>query len=245
MAVLGIVSGIIGGVVGFGASIMLLPALVWSFGPQDTVPIMAIASLMANASRAAVWWREIDWKVNAVYCAAAIPAAIVGARTLLTLDARMVEATLGTFLLLSVPGRRWLLAQGFKMTLPGMAVVGAGIGFLTALVASTGPINTPFFLAYGLTKGRFIATEAVGSAVISSTKTAVFQMLGAMSAATAGRGLAVGCALMIGSWLSKRILLGMDAHRFRFVIEAMMIAAGLAMIAGALLAAEAPRVAAQ
>lgn len=236
----GIASGILGGVVGFGASIMLLPMLVWSFGPQDTVPIMAIAALMANVSRAAVWWREIDWKVNAVYCATAVPAAMIGARTLLSLNPRMIEATLGIFLLLSVPGRRWLFEQGFQMTLRGMAIVGAGIGFLTGLVASTGPINTPFFLAYGLTKGRFIATEAVGSAAISGTKAIIFHAFGAMSPTTAARGLAVGCALMIGSWLSKRILMGMDAQRFRIVIELMMIAAGLIMLGGALLAAPKP-----
>ena len=57
-------AGTLGGVVGFGASIMMLPVLIWSFGAKQAVPIMAIASLMANASRAAVWWREIDWKLN-------------------------------------------------------------------------------------------------------------------------------------------------------------------------------------
>ena len=91
----GVAAGVVGGVVGFGASIMLLPVLVWSFGAKDTIPIMAIASLMANASRVAVWWREVDWQLNAVYCAAAIPMAALGARTLLSLNPSIVEGTLG------------------------------------------------------------------------------------------------------------------------------------------------------
>lgn len=227
---LGIAAGVVGGVVGFGASIMMLPAIVWVFGPKEAIPIMAIGALMANASRAAVWWREIDWRVNAVYCATAIPGALLGARTLLALDPTIIEATLGAFLLVSIPARRWLIAHGFRMTLSGMAIVGGAIGFLTGLVASTGPINTPFFLAYGLSKGAFVATEAVGSAAISLTKAFTFHAFGALPAVTVGRGLTVGTALMAGSWISKRILQSIEAHRFQFIIETMMAAAGLAMI---------------
>jgi uncharacterized membrane protein YfcA len=231
---LGVAAGTVGGVVGFGASIMMLPAIAWVFGPKETIPIMAIAALMANASRAAVWWRAIDWKLNAVYCLAAVPAAVAGARTLLALDPVMIEATLGAFLLVAIPLRRWLIGHGFRMSLPGMAVVGGAIGFLTGIVASTGPINTPFFLAYGLTKGSFVATEAVGSAVISLTKTITFKTFGALSAATVARGLIVGTALMVGSWISKRILQDIDAGRFQVLIEAMMAAAGLWMLCGIL-----------
>ena len=230
---LGVLAGVVGGVVGFGSSIMMLPAIVAVFGPKEAIPIMAIGALMANVSRAAVWWRDIDWRVNAVYCATAVPAAWLGARTLLSLDPAMIEATLGGFLLLAIPARRWLVAHGFKMSLAGLAVVGAGIGFLTGLVASTGPINTPFFLAYGLVKGAFIATEAVGAAAVSLTKAATFHSFGALAGPTIVRGIGVGGALMIGSWLSKRIVQRIDARRFQVLLEAMMIVAGIWMIASA------------
>jgi len=52
---LGLVAGTVGGVVGFGTSIMLMPALVLVFGPREAVPIMAVAAIMANASRVG-WW---------------------------------------------------------------------------------------------------------------------------------------------------------------------------------------------
>ena len=41
-------------------------ALVLVFGPREAVPIMAVASIMANASRVAAWWREIDWRDEVV-----------------------------------------------------------------------------------------------------------------------------------------------------------------------------------
>ena len=42
--VLGVVAGTISGIVGFGASIMLMPVLVIVYGPLVAVPIMAIVA---------------------------------------------------------------------------------------------------------------------------------------------------------------------------------------------------------
>ncbi len=85
---LGLAAGTIGGIVGFGSSIMLMPALVFTFGPKEAVPIMAIAGLMANFSRVAVWWQVVDWKAAAAFSITAAPAAALGALTLVSIDAR-------------------------------------------------------------------------------------------------------------------------------------------------------------
>ena len=230
----GLIGGVIGGVVGFGASILMMPVLVFAFGPKEAVPIMAIASVLANWMRVAIWWREVDWRANAAYCATAVPAAALGARTLIALDARMVETALGVFLIAVVPGRRWLTARGFSVNLWGLAVVGAFIGFLTGLVASTGPLNTPFFLAYGLTKGAYISTEAVGSGAVSLVKSVVFRTYGILPWETIARGLLCGGSLMIGSYFAKAIVQRMDARHYSGILEGMMVVAGLTMIYAAM-----------
>lgn len=108
------------------------------------------------------------------------------------------------------------------------------IGFLTGLVVSTGPINTPFFLAYGLLKGGFLATEAMSSLGMYISKSAVFQGFGALPWETALKGLIVGSSVMVGSWLSKRVVLRMDAAHFKLVMDAMMFAAGATILVSAL-----------
>ena len=60
---------------------------------------------------------------------------------------------LGLFFIAMIPARRWFAAQNFKLGLGHLALAGAAIGFLTGIVATTGPINAPFFLAYWLVKG--------------------------------------------------------------------------------------------
>ncbi len=230
----GLVGGTIGGVVGFGTSIILLPPLVIVFGPYEAVPIMAITALLANLSRVAVWWREIDWKASGVYSITAAPAAALGARTLLTLPGGVIEVTLGVFFLAMIPVRRALLRAGFTVQLWQLAVVGAVIGFLTGIVASTGPINTPFFLAYGLVKGSFLSTEAVGSIAVYLTKAAVFFTMGALPLGTLVKGLIVGSSVMLGSYLGKRIVQRLEIAQFQLLMDAVLLIAGLTMLATAI-----------
>lgn len=233
---LGLAAGIVGGVVGFGGSTMLLPALTFAFGPKEAVPIMGLAGLLANLARVAVWWRDVDWRAAAVYSATGIPAVALGARTFLGLDSNLVEGLLGGFMLAMIPARRWFQAQNLSVGLAGLAAAGAGVGFLTGMVAATGPVNAPFFLAFGLTKGAYIATEALGSLAVYVTKSAVFQRFGALPVETMIKGGIIGCAMMLGAWIAKGIVLRLEAHQFSTLMDGLMLVAGLAMIWGAAIA---------
>jgi uncharacterized membrane protein YfcA len=231
---LGLVAGTIGGIVGFGSSIMLMPALVLVFGPREAVPIMAIAAIMANASRVAAWWREVDWLTTAAYAATGIPAAALGAKTLLTLPTGVVEGVLGVFFMLMIPVRRWMALQHWRLNRWHMALAGAGIGFITGIVVSTGPINAPFFLAYGLVKGAYLGTEAMGSLAIYLAKSLTFRSLGALPVAAIAKGLIIGSSLVAGSFIGKRFVLKIDAQKFRHLMDALLLVAGATMLWAAL-----------
>ncbi len=58
---------------------------------------MAIAAVMANLSRILAWWREVDWRACAAYSIPGIPAAALGARTLLALPSHAVDISIGLF----------------------------------------------------------------------------------------------------------------------------------------------------
>jgi len=166
----GLIAGTVGGIVGFGSSIMLMPVLVVAFGPRQAVPIMAVAAIMTDLSRIVVWWRDVDWRACAAYSITGAPAAVFGARTLLVLPPGIVELALGAFFIAMVPLRRLLAAHDLRLGLWHLAVIGLVVGFITGIVATTGPLTVPVFLAYGLVKGAFLATEAAGSLAIYVTK---------------------------------------------------------------------------
>jgi uncharacterized membrane protein YfcA len=228
--IVGIFAGTIGGVIGTGSSIILLPVLVFVFGPLQAVPIMAVASMLVNFSRAVAWWREIDWRVFAAYTLPAIPAAALGARTLIQLPPALIDTLLGLFFLAMIPGRRFLEKRGWKATWWQLAIAGAAIGFLTGIVLSTGPLSVPVFAAAGLFKGALLATEAAASLAIYITKVTTFQTLGALSAENFVKGLIVGSSLMIGTFVGKYLVMRMSAGTFGKLLDTMLLCSGLALL---------------
>ncbi len=222
----GLVAGTISGIVGTGSSIMLMPVLVYQYGPKQAVPIMAIAAVMANLSRILAWWREVDWRACAAYSVTAIPAAALGARTLLALPSHAVDVAIGLFLIAMVPARHWLARHDFKLSLWHLAVGGAVIGYLTGIVVSTGPLSVPLFLFYGLSKGAFLATEAASSLGLYVSKSVTFQQFGALTPDVALKGLIAGASLMAGAFIAKRFVLKLNADVFRLVMDGIMIVAG-------------------
>jgi uncharacterized membrane protein YfcA len=226
----GLVAGTISGIVGTGSSVILVPILVIAFGPKQAVPIMAIAALMANLARILAWWREVDWRAGAAYAVTAAPAAALGAGTLLVLPARLVDGVLGVFFILMIAIRHWLAAHKLKAGLRHLAAFGAPIGFLTGIVASTGPLSVPLFLAYGLVKGAFLATEAAGSLAIYVSKTIAFRELGALPLSVVLQGLIVGASLMAGAFFAKPFVRRLDAERFRWMMDGIMLVSGITLL---------------
>src|SRR3954465_614008 len=96
---------------------MLVPVLVWQFGPKEAVPIMAVAAVIGNFSRILAWWREVDWRATAAYSVTAVPSAALGAKILLILPSRAVDIAIALLLLAVIPGRRWLASHNLKLTL--------------------------------------------------------------------------------------------------------------------------------
>jgi len=157
----GLVAGTVSGIVGFGSSIMLMPVLVIQYGPRQAVPIMAIAALMANLSRIMVWWREIEWRACAIYSLTAIPAAGLGARTLLAVPQHIIEAALGAFFILMIPVRRWLASHDLRVKLWHLAVVGAVLGYRYFGALPTTAILQGLTIGSSLMAGSYLAKRLV------------------------------------------------------------------------------------
>src|SRR3569833_1442018 len=209
---------------------MLMPVLSYEYGPKAAAPTMATASVMAYLSRSLAWWREVDWRACAAYSISGIPAAALGARTLLVLPSHAVDMAIGAFLIVMAPVRHWLARHALKANLWHLALGGAIIGYLTGIVVSTGPLSVPLFLFYGLTKGAIIATEAASSLGLYLSKSVTFERFGALTPEVALKGLNDGSSLMFGAFIAKRFVLKLDPNVFRLVMDGIMLLAGLSML---------------
>ncbi|WP_228268200.1 sulfite exporter TauE/SafE family protein, partial [Acinetobacter sp. TUM15113] len=99
LALIGVLSGLISGIVGTGSSIILLPILAYIFGAKLAVPIMAIASIMGNISRVVMWRNELNIKAFLLFISLGIPATVFGANTLWVMSPFLSNLCIGLFFL--------------------------------------------------------------------------------------------------------------------------------------------------
>lgn len=155
------VGSIIGGVAGFGAGVVLLPVAAWTLGIRMAVPVLTVTMLLGNVSR--IWWSrgETDHRVTLRFLAGAVPATALGTTLFVAASSESLSRVIGGFLLASVPLRRLLNTGHWRVRLAHFPIIGACSGLLASTVVAIGAAITPFYLAYGLRRGAYIATEAV------------------------------------------------------------------------------------
>jgi hypothetical protein len=230
MLVAGLFAGTLGGIVGTGSSLVLMPFLVVMFGPRQAVPIMAVAAITGNLGRVLAWRREIDWRACGAYCATAVPGAMLGARLLLAIPPGVAETALGVFFLALIPVRRWLARHEIRISAVHLALLGGPLGVLTGVVVSTGPLTVPLFTFYGLERGALLGTEAASSLGMYAAKVATFRALDALPLELLLHGLAIGATLMAGSFAGRVVVLRLSSAAYRSLIDGLMAVSGASLL---------------
>ena len=230
LVVTALVASTVAAIAGFGGAVVLLPVLVWVFGARDAVPILTVAQLVGNLSRVHFNRRELVWPVAGWFAVGAVPSSVVGALLLVTAPASIFSKLLGVFLLASVAYRHRKLGCRLRVTELGFVGVGAGLGFLSALLGSVGPLAAPFFLSYGLVAGAYIGTEALTAVTMHLVKVVVYGGYAVLSSQAVMTGLAIGAVMILGSYLGKRLLARVPERLFPIIIEIVLVASGLQLL---------------
>jgi uncharacterized protein len=222
-----LVGSLVGGVAGFGTGIIMLPLVAWAIGIRSAVPVLTVAMLVGNLSR--IWWSrgEIDRAVVVRFALGAVPATALGTALFAGVPAEWLGRFAGVFLISSVPLRRLLATDFFRMRLRYFPALGTFIGLLSAMVVTTGPLNTPFFLAYGLRRSAFVGTEAVCSMAMHLARGATLARYALVTRETVIVGLVLGGTMFAGTWVGRRLLDRMSDRVFLGIIEVMLVVMGL------------------
>lgn len=227
LIVAALIGSVIGGVSGFGAGLILLPLVAWTIGPRAVAPVLTVTMLLGNVSR--IWWSrgEIDRRVAARFLIGAVPATVVGAALYAGTSREWLSRIIGAFLVAALPFRRLLASSWVRVRLAHFAWVGGGVGLLSGLVVTTGPVLSPFFLAYGLRRGAYIGTEAVCALTMHLTRGVTFARYALITGETLALGAVLGSTMFLGSWIGRRLLDRMSDRFFLGVIEALLVISGL------------------
>lgn len=223
----------VSGVAGFGGALLLLPALSSLVGVKAAVPILTLAQMLGNLSRAGFGWRQISWRPVAWFIGGAIPASVLGGNLFVTIARPWVSVGIAAFLVGVVVARR----LGFsKMRLRGSSLVlgGAATGLLSAVVGSAGPLGAAVFLGLGLPPVSYVASEAVTAVAIHLSKSAVYGRFALVGPNELTLGLFVGTAMVIGSWTGRRAVDRLPRRAFALIVEVLLLASAAQMMAQAI-----------
>ena len=106
-------------------------------------------------------------------------------------------------------------------------LVGAGVGALSSIVVTTGPVATPFFLAYGLRRAAYIGTESVCTMAMHFTRGAVFARYALLTWDMVALGCVLGASMFFGTWAARRLLDRMSERVFLWIVEGLLVVMGL------------------
>jgi len=221
------VASLTAAVVGTGGGVLLLPVLVAAFGVRDAIPMYAVAQLIGNISRVGLNWNLIDRRVVFWFSLGAVPAAILGAWLFTRVGDTNLMKILGVFLLL-IAIRMWRKRKAKRgFPLHRFAFIGAFFSLVSALVGSAGPFLAPFYLSFGLIKGAFIGTEALGTSILHVVKLLSYQSFGAMSDDILIHGCLLGPVMIVGSFCGKWVVDLISTEVFLRVVEVLIVSFGI------------------
>lgn len=190
---LGAVAGIIGGLLGLGGGIVIVPALLYLFIQQGfsaeiqmhlavatslaTIIFTSIASAWSHHRHGAVYWKIVAFLVPGI-----IIGCILGAITANHLRSESLRLTFGLFELLVAiqigfgikpPGHRDLPGN------TGMVFAGGGIGTLSTILGiGGGTLTVPFLLWCNVNIRNAVATSAACGFPIAVAGTLSFMVTG-------------------------------------------------------------------
>jgi len=222
-----LVGSIVGGVAGFGGGLILLPVVAWVVGIRAAAPVLTVTMLFGNLSR--IWWsrHEVDVRVVKRYLAGAVPATFMGVMLYAGTPSTWLGRIIGLFMIAAIPLRRAMLASRIEVRLRHFAVLGGLTGALSALVVTTGPFITPFFLAYGLRRGAFVGTEAVCALGMHVSRSVAFARYALLGWETVALGCLLGSTMFAGAWIGRRLLDRISDRVFLILIEVLLLVSGL------------------
>ena len=183
---------------GGAGSIVLLAAVTHLIRVKTIAPVITIASLMASPTRILVSWRLIEWPVVRWYLPGAISGAIAGSWIFTWANAAWLGVIVGLFLV-STPLQYHLggRARSFPMRLPWFIPLSLAVGLISGATGASSLVSVPFYLNYGLTKERMIATGAVHSLFIQLTKIATYGSLGVLTTGSVLEGASAGLGCQV------------------------------------------------
>ncbi len=227
-------AGMLGGLSGYGAGILVTLFIAPIVGPKALIPMMSVLMLINNGSRVWFYRQHMDRGTILRVSAIAIPMAWLGAELYVKMDSAIIQAVLGAVLIGSVPLRRVMAGRAMTPSSIGVYGIGAAFGFLSSIIVGAGMLIVPMLMGIGFAGPALLATDAAIAVMVNLAKTVIFGTLDALSLNYFVLALIMGICTIPGTacaaWLVRRTSLRLHT----LLIEGLILIGGTTMLLGGL-----------
>ena len=217
-------AGVVRGVTGFGAAMVMAPPLALLLGPALAVPIVLLLEAFAAAPMLPQASRQARWHVLVPVLAGAALCVPLGVLMLTSLDPQVTRRVIALvvlgFSVVLLAGLRW---SGTYRPVTGMALGGLG-GTMLGATSIGGPPVILYLLAGPDDAATTRATLTLYVALSASLGLAALAWQGAIPWTAGGLGLAMAPLFMLGVVFGGRVFARMSEQRFRRVTIWLMLA---------------------
>ena len=167
-------AAIFSGFFGLGAGIIGIFALSFFFPLPHAVALSSVFCSFIILSKIYFFWNSIDWKITAIFSAAALPASILGAFFFTKIDAEILKKILAAAIFSVLIFRFLPRVKNLKLNFSAIFCGAAIFGFLSGISGVGNFFKILILQQLKLKKEIFIATSASVSILQNLTKIGIF-----------------------------------------------------------------------
>lgn len=217
------------GVAGLGGGTILI-GLFYAIGltPVEAVPLFAAVQFVSNFSRTVAYAGHVEWRATGWFLAAAVPATVLLAPRVQSVDVDLVRLVLAGLILASLAPAPERLPP---LPAPAAAAI-AGLlnGALGLFVGATGLFVGRLFLRPEWHRETIIGTLALTQALGHALRVAAYGLVGYSAFARPQLLLPMCVAVIAGTALGRRLNESLDEHRFAQLFKALLLLLSLKLL---------------
>lgn len=215
---------------GFGIGTILTPTFTLFYDIKTAVFLVAVVHLANNLLKVGLFMKHLDKKIFRRFGLVSLTGAVIGSLLYGAVNQALLKDFLGVFLItvgvneMRRSEKTWRIPQRFDY------LGGFFSGLMGGLIGNQGAIRSAYLLNYELSKEAFVATAASIAILIDLSRIPLYLARQSGQFQQVGWSL-VGVMLVAfaGTLIGKRLLTRLSLERFRSLIAAFIVVAGILM----------------
>ncbi|MEZ4871990.1 MAG: sulfite exporter TauE/SafE family protein [Bdellovibrionales bacterium] len=228
LIVAALLTSLVSGLIGMAGGIILLAVMDMFIPLSALVPVHGAVQLISNGTRVSLHIKHVKWSIGLpLVLGAGVGALIASTFTMQLQSQEEFRILLAGFILLMTWKPK--LKKGFQWA-GKFYLVGLVSGIVSMLFGATGPFLAPFFLNENLDRFQIISTKAFSQMAGHFFKVIAFTILGFAYSEYAFTILLMAVAVVLGTYISKKILRKFDDKTFLILFKGVITLLCIRMI---------------